>query len=185
MGKILIDGEDIKNINLEYLRDKLSIVPQDPFLIESTLRDNIDPLNIYSDEEILEIMDNLGIFKKTGKEKLNIKIKENGKNLSLGEKQLICFARAIIKKNKIIILDEATSSLDIETEKIIQKNMKHYFKDCTVIIIAHHLQMVQECQTILVMDNGKILESGTYNGLLNDKNSKLYSLYIREEENEQ
>ena len=81
MGKILIDGEDIKNINLEYLRDKLSIVPQDPFLIESTVRDNIDPLNIYSDEEILEIMDNLGIFKKTGKEKLNIKIKENGKNL--------------------------------------------------------------------------------------------------------
>ena len=183
MGKILIDGEDIKNINLEYLRDKLSIVPQDSFLIESTVRDNIDPLNIH-DEEILEVMDNLGIFKKTGKEKLNIKIKENGKNLSLGEKQLICFARAIIKKNKIIILDEATSSLDNETEKIIQKNMKHYFKDCTVIIIAHHLQMVQECQTILVMDNGKIVENGTYNGLLNDKNSKLYSLYIREEEND-
>ena len=184
MGKILIDGEDIKNINLEYLRDKLSIVPQDSFLIESTVRDNIDPLNIHTDEEILEVMDNLGIFKKTGKEKLNIKIKENGKNLSLGEKQLICFARAIIKKNKIIILDEATSSLDNETEKIIQKNMKHYFKDCTVIIIAHHLQMVQECQTILVMDNGKIVENGTYNGLLNDKNSKLYSLYIREEEND-
>ena len=182
MGKILIDNIDIKNIKLEYLRDKLSIVPQDPFLIESTVRDNIDPLNKYSDEEILEVMDDFGIFKKMGKEKLNIKIKENGKNLSIGEKQLISFTRAIIKKNKIIILDEATSSLDIETEKIIQRNMKYYFKDCTVIIIAHHLQMVQGCQTILVMDNGRIVEMGTYNELLNDKNSKFYSLYIREEE---
>ena len=127
-------------------------------------------------------MDDFGIFKKMGKEKLNIKIKENGKNLSIGEKQLISFTRAIIKKNKIIILDEATSSLDIETEKIIQRNMKYYFKDCTVIIIAHHLQMVQGCQTILVMDNGRIVEIGTYNELLNDKNSKFYSLYIREEE---
>ena len=181
MGKILIDDEDIKNIKLEYLRDKLSIVPQDPFLIESTVRDNIDPLNKYTDEEILEVMDDFGIFKKMGKEKLNIKIKENGKNLSLGEKQLISFARAIMKKNKIIILDEATSSLDIETEKIIQKNMKYYFKDCTVIIIAHHLQMVQGCQTILVMDNGRIVEMGSYNSLLNNKNSKFYSLYIREE----
>ena len=182
MGKILIDDEDIKNIKLEYLRDKLSIVPQDPFLIESTVRDNIDPLNKYTDEEILEVMDDFGIFKKMGKEKLNIKIKENGKNLSIGEKQLISFARAIIKKNKIIILDEATSSLDIETEKIIQKNMKYYFKDCTVITIAHHLQMVQGCQTILVMDNGQIVEKGSYSGLLNNKNSKFYSLYIREEE---
>ena len=182
LGKILIDDEDIKNVNLEYLRDKLSIVPQDPFLIESTVRDNIDPLNKYTDEEILEVMDDFGIFKKMGKEKLNIKIKENGKNLSLGEKQLISFARAIIKKNKIIILDEATSSLDTETEKIIQKNMKYYFKDCTVIIIAHHLQMVQGCQTILVMDNGQIVEMGSYNDLLNDQNSKFYSLYIREEE---
>ena len=184
LGKILIDGEDIKNIHLEFLRDKLSIVSQDPFLIETNVRDNIDPLNKYTDEEILQVMDDFGIFKKTGKEKLNIKIKENGKNLSSGEKQLINFVRAIIKKNKIIILDEATSSLDRETEKIIQKNMKHYFKDCTVIMIAHHLQMVQGCQTILVIDNGQIVEMGSYHELLNNKNSKFYSLYIREEEND-
>ena len=184
LGKILIDGEDIKNIQLEYLRSKLSIVAQDPFLIESTVRDNIDPLRKYTDEEILEVMDDFGIFKKMGKEKLNVKIKEGWKNLSLGEKQLISFARAIIKKNKIIILDEATSSLDKETEKIIQKNMKFYCKDSTVIMIAHHLQMVQGCQTILVMDYGQIVEVGSYNELLKDKNSKFYSLYIREEENE-
>ena len=183
-GKILIDNEDIKDIHLEYLRDKLSIVAQEPFLIESTVRDNIDPMKKHSDEEILQILDDFGIFKKLGKEKLDIKIKENGKNLSLGEKQLISFARAIIKKNKIIILDEATSSLDRETEKIIQKNMKYYFKDSTVIMIAHHLQMVQGCQTILVIDNGEIVENGSYSDLLKNKNSKFYSLYIREDEND-
>ena len=182
-GKIMIDDEDIKNINLEYLRDKLSIVAQDPFLIESTVRDNIDPLNKYTDEEILKVMDDFGLFSKMGKkEKLNLKIKENGKNLSLGEKQLISFARTIIKNNKIIILDEATSSLDTETEKIIQNNLKKYCKDSTVIMIAHHLQMVKECQNILVIDNGEIIEFGTYSDLLKDKNSKFYSLYIREED---
>ena len=132
----------------------------------------------------MQILNDFGIFKKLGKEKLDIKIKENGKNLSLGEKQLLSFARAIIKKNKIIILDEATSSLDRETEKIIQKNMKYYFKDSTVIMIAHHLQMVQGCQTILVIDNGEVVESGAYSDLLKDKNSKFYSLYIRDDEND-
>ncbi len=183
-GKILIDNEDIKSINLEYLRDKLSIVPQDPFLIESTVRDNIDPLHKYNEKEILDIMNDFCLFPKKGKEKLDIKIKENGKNLSLGEKQLISFARAVIKKNKIVILDEATSSLDTETEKIIQNNLRKYFQDCTVIMVAHHLQMVKNCHIILVIDNGEIIECGTYTDLLKNKNSKFYSLYIREEEDE-
>ena len=179
-GKIFIDDEDIQNINLEYLRDKLSIVAQDPFLIESNVRDNIDPLHIYSDEKILEILNDFCLFENFGKDKLNIIISENGKNLSLGEKQLISFARTVIKKNKIVILDEATSSLDIKTEQIIYNNMKKYFVDSTVIIIAHHLQMVKECEKILVIDNGEIIESGSYSELLKDKNSKFYSLYIKE-----
>ena len=181
-GKIMIDDEDIKTINLEFLRDKLSIVAQDPFLIESTLKDNIDPLHKYSDDEILKVLNDFCLFGKLGKEKLDLKIKENGKNLSLGEKQLICFARAVIKKNKIVILDEPTSSLDIETEKIIQNNMKKYFHDSTVIMIAHHLQMVKGCQTIIVIDNGEVVEIGSYSELLKDKNSKFYSLYIREDD---
>ena len=181
-GRILIDDVDIKAVNLEYLRDKLSIVAQDPFLIESTVRDNIDPLHKYTDKEILDIMNDFHLFEKMGKEKLNLKIKENGNNLSLGEKQLISFVRAVIKKNKIVILDEATSSLDTETEKIIQNNLKKYFENSTVIMIAHHLQMVKGCHAILVIDNGEIIEYGTYSDLLKDKNSKLYSLYIREED---
>ena len=181
-GRILIDDIDIKAVNLEYLRDKLSIVAQDPFLIESTVRDNIDPLHKYTDKEILDIMDDFQLFPKMGKEKLNLKIKENGNNLSLGEKQLISFVRAVIKKNKIVILDEATSSLDTETEKIIQNNLKKYLENSTVIMIAHHLQMVKGCHAILVIDNGEIIEYGSYSDLLRDKNSKLYSLYTREED---
>ena len=183
-GTIFIDDKDIQNINLEYLRDKLSIVAQDPFLIESNIRDNIDPLHIYSDEKILEVLNDFCLFENYGKDKLNIVISENGKNLSLGEKQLISFARTAIKKNKIVILDEATSSLDIKTEKIIYNNMKKYFVDSTVIIIAHHLQMVKECERILVIDNGEIVESGTYSQLLKDKNGKFYSLYIKENDSE-
>jgi ABC-type multidrug transport system fused ATPase/permease subunit len=181
-GKLLIDDEDINLINLEYLRDKLSIVAQEPFLIESNVRDNIDPLHRYSDQEILSVINDFCLFKKMGNEKLDLKIKENGKNLSLGEKQLISFARAVIKKNKIVILDEATSSLDIVTEKIIQNNLHKYLHNSTVIMIAHHLQMVKECEKIIVMENGEIVESGRYNDLLKNKNSKFYSLYIREEE---
>ena len=181
-GKILIDDQDIKMVNLEYLRDKLSIVAQDPFLIESTLRDNIDPLHRYTDEEILKVVNDFGIFRNLGKEKLDFKIKENAKNISIGEKQLINFARAAIKKNKIIILDEATSSLDIETERIIKDNLKKYSGNSTVIMIAHHLNMVKECHTILVIDKGEIAELGSYTDLLKDKNSKFYSLYIREDD---
>ena len=94
-------------------------------------------------------MSDFCLFQKLGKEKLNVKIKENGKNLSSGEKQLISFARAVIKKNKIVILDEATSSLDTETEKIIQNNLRKYFQDSTVIMVAHHLQMVKNCHIII------------------------------------
>ena len=111
------------------------------------------------------------------KEKLNFEIEEGGKNLSNGQKQLICFVRAIIKNNKIIILDEATSSLDIETEKIIQRNMEKYFKDVTLIMITHHIHMVKNCKKIIVVELGHIVESGEYELLLKDKKSHFYSLY--------
>ena len=175
-GAIYIDGVDLQTVNLEFLRNKLSVVAQDTFLIESTLRDNVDPLNEHSDEEVLKVLNDFCLFDKYGNDKLNVIISENGKNLSLGEKQLIAFARTVLKKNKIIILDEATSSMDIETEKVIQNNMQKYFGDSTVIMIAHHLNMVKDCQTIVVVDSGEIVETGSYSDLIADKNSIFYSL---------
>ncbi len=178
-GKIIIDGVDIASMNLNKLRQNLSIVPQDTFIIEGSVKDNIDPLHIYPDSEIIKIINDFCLFKemKNDREKLMFEIKENGINLSIGQKQLICFARALIKNNKIILLDEATSSLDIETEKIIQKNMHKYFGGATVILIAHHIQMVKDCKHIIVIDKGEIVESGTYQKLLQDKTSFFYSLY--------
>ena len=177
-GKINIDDVDITNIDLDYLRQSLSIVPQDTFIIEGTLRDNIDPLRQYSDENVIKILNDFALFTKMNdKEKLNLEIKEGGKNLSNGQKQLICFARALIKGNKIMILDEATSSLDIETEKIIQENIEKYLKNVTMLAITHHIHVAKNFKKIIVVDKGRIVESGDFDSLLKNKNSHFYSLY--------
>ena len=177
-GKINIDEIDLQNIDLDFLRQSLSIVPQETFIIEGKLRDNIDPLNKYTDEDIIKILNDLKLFNNlSNKEKLNLNIKEGGKNLSNGQKQLICFARALIKGNKIIILDEATSSLDIETEKIIKDNMEKYLKDVTMIMITHHIHMVKNFKKIIVVEQGRIVESGDFDSLLKNKRSHFYSLY--------
>ena len=123
-------------------------------------------------------MDDFALFNNLkGKEKLNLIIKESGKNLSNGQKQLICFARALIKGNKIIILDEATSSLDIETEKIIEVNIQKYLKNVTMLVITHHIHNVKNFKKIVVVDQGRIVESGDYDSLLKNKLSHFYSLY--------
>ena len=169
-GIITIDDINTQQINLDFLREHLSIVPQDPFLFEGTLRDNIDPLKKYSDEQILKVLNDFCLFNElNNKEKLEYEIKENGKNLSPGQKQLICFARAVIKNNKIVILDEATSSLDYETERTIKINMEKYFKNCTLIMITHHISMVKDYKNIIVIDKGEIIESGSYSELINNK----------------
>lgn len=178
-GVIEIDGVDIRKINLSSLRQNISVVPQDPFILEGTLRENLDPMNNMTDNDIISILNDFCLFTNIENPygRLNMKIKENGTNLSIGEKQLICFARAALKKCKIVILDEATASIDIHTERILKKNIQTYFNDSTVIIIAHHIQMVSECEKIIVIDEGKVIESDTYNNLLNNKSSKFYELY--------
>ena len=169
-GNIIIDGINIQKIHLDFLRENLSIVPQDPFIFEGTLRDNIDPLKIYTDRKIIDVLNDFCLFNElNNKEKLEFEIKENGKNISPGQKQLICFARAAIKKNKIVILDEATSSLDHETEKTIKNNMEKYFEGCTLIMITHHISMVKDYKNIIVIDKGEIIESGSYSELINNK----------------
>ena len=179
-GKIIIDDKDIQNINLKILREKISILPQELFIIESTLRDNIDPLNQHTDEDILKIVNDLCLFKNLeDQEKLNFEIKENGKNISTGEKKLISLARTIIRNNKIVILDDPASSLDVETKEIIHENINKYLKNSTVILITNQVDMLKQCQRIIVIDNGEIVETGSYSKLIKDKNSLLYSLFIK------
>jgi ABC-type multidrug transport system fused ATPase/permease subunit len=176
-GSIFIDDININEVNLDYLRHNICIIPQDIFLFEGTVKENIDPENKNNNDDIINILNEFGILKNINdnNEKLNFYIKEDGSNLSIGEKQLICFARVFLKNSKILILDEATSSLDSSTENIIKKKLNNY--NATLIIIAHHIGMVKECEKIIVLDKGQIVEFDTYDNLLKNKNSKFYELY--------
>ena len=187
-GTIIIDGRNISDIPLKKLRRSLSIVPQEPFLLEGTLKTNLDPLNLYSEEEINEILKNVKLYEmlehdsanyKTKLNGINTEIKEYGNNLSFGCRQLLCVARAILRKSKVIILDEATSSVDQRTEDIISSAVDNMFKDSTVITIAHRINTVKKCDRIVVMDEGKIVEIGKPDELIKDSNSKFFSLYYK------
>ena len=143
-GKILIDDVDISTIGLDILRSSLTIIPQDPALMEGTLRYNIDPLNKYNDSDIKEVMRMIGFDYILDKSPDGISqiVTEGGANLSVGEKQLICITRAILRKSKIIIMDEATASIDYQTEEIIQRAIGELLKDSTIITIAHRIKTI-------------------------------------------
>ena len=187
-GKIIIDGENISEIPLKKLRRSVSIVPQEPFLLEGTLKTNLDPLNLYSEQEINEVLTNVKLYEMlehdnvNGKNVLrgiNTEIKEYGNNLSFGCRQLLCVARAILRKSKIIILDEATSSVDQKTEDIISNAVDTMFKDSTVITIAHRINTVKKCDRIIVMNAGEVVETGKPDELIANNNSQFYSLYYK------
>jgi len=177
-GKMLIDGLDITRIGLHDLRSKLTIIPQDPVLFADTLRSNLDPFGICSDSQLWTSLENsqLNDFVKSLSEGLDFKISEGGDNLSAGQKQLICLARALLRNSKIIVLDEATSSCDLETDRIIQNTIKDKFKDCTLLTIAHRLNTIIDYDRIIVLDFGRIVENDSPNNLLSNTNSIFYSL---------
>ena len=187
-GKIEIDGENIHDIPLKKIRRSLSIVPQEPFLLEGTLKTNLDPLNLYTDNEIDEVLKSVKFYemlehnntnKNTVLNGINTEIKEYGNNLSFGCRQLLCVARAILRKSKIILLDEATSSVDQKTEDIITNAVDNMFKDSTVITIAHRINTVKSCDRVIIMDQGEIIEIGKPDELIKNTKSKFYSLYFQ------
>jgi ATP-binding cassette subfamily C (CFTR/MRP) protein 1 len=196
-GKIYIDDIDISQVGLTKLRSNITIIPQDPTLMEGSLRFNIDPLNKYTDEEIQEVMEQIGFWyicvknieeniNKPDEEKgLNMLITGDGGNISIGERQLICITRAILRKSKIIVMDEATASIDVNTENIIQKAIKNILNDSTILTIAHRIKTVLNSDRILVLDNGEIKEFDTPKNLLENKNSMFYDFYNNISKSEQ
>ncbi|KAF9054330.1 multidrug resistance-associated ABC transporter [Panaeolus papilionaceus] len=178
-GTILIDGVDITKIGLQDLRSGLSIVPQSPDLFEGTLRENIDPVGEYSDNDIWVALDQVHLksYVEELEGKLDTPVREGGSSLSSGQRQLLCFARALLKKSKVLVLDEATSAVDLDTDKAIQEITKGpAFADVTILTIAHRLNTIVNSDRVLVMDAGKVAEWDSPTALLQNPQSLFYSL---------
>ena len=185
-GEILLDGIDIRNLTRENLRDHTAIVLQDVFLFSGTIRSNITLGNEkITDNQIWEAIRNSGLeeFINSLPDKLNHKVNERGSSLSVGQRQLISFARALVYNPKILILDEATSSVDTHTEILIQHAIEELIKGRTSIIIAHRLSTIQKCDKIIVMHKGEVKEIGTHQELLSNNGLyyKLYELQYKEQ----
>ncbi|TFK92526.1 multidrug resistance-associated ABC transporter [Polyporus arcularius HHB13444] len=187
-GRILIDGLDISKIGLTDLRSKLTIIPQDPTILSGTLRTTLDVFNEYEDAEIYEALRrvhliptndvseedegvNANVFRN-----LDSPVSEGGENFSTGEKQLLCMARAILKRSKVLLMDEATASVDYATDELIGKTIRHEFASSTILTIAHRLRTVIDYDRVMLLDQGKIAEFDTPSALLSNPQSKFYSL---------
>lgn len=177
-GSISIDGVDISTIGLHDLRSRLAIIPQDPVLFSGTLRSNLDAFDDHTDTELYDALErvqliqsstagsgstspatldtNVNMFKS-----LSSQISEGGLNLSQGQRQLLCLARAIVSRPKIMVLDEATSAVDMATDFLIQRSIRAEFKNSTLLVIAHRLSTIADFDRILVMSDGKAIEFGT------------------------
>ncbi|PVD27619.1 hypothetical protein C0Q70_12785 [Pomacea canaliculata] len=159
-GCIIIDGVNIADIGLHDLRSRITILPQDPVLFSGTLRMNLDPLSQYSDDQIWKSLETAQLkrFVEELPEKLNHQVGEGGQKLSVGQRQLVCLARSLLRRTKILVLDEATAAVDMETDSLIQNTIREAFSSCTIITIAHRLNTVMDYDRILVLDEGLVKE---------------------------
>ncbi|XP_030650146.1 ATP-binding cassette sub-family C member 5 [Chanos chanos] len=177
-GSIKIDGINICDIGLADLRSKLSIIPQEPVLFSGTVRSNLDPFNQYSEEQIWDALDRTHMKECVSllPLKLESEVLENGENFSVGERQLLCVARALLRQCKVLILDEATAAMDTETDALIQETIRTSFKDCTTLTIAHRLHTVLNCDRIMVLNQGQVVEFDEPSKLLANENSRFCAM---------
>uniref|UniRef100_A0A8C3AL27 Multidrug resistance-associated protein 1 n=1 Tax=Cyclopterus lumpus TaxID=8103 RepID=A0A8C3AL27_CYCLU len=167
-GQIFIDGVDIAQLGLHELRSRITIIPQDPVLFSGSLRMNLDPFESFSDEEVWRSLEysHLKSFVSGLPNKLSHECSEGGENLSVGQRQLLCLARALLRKTKILVLDEATAAVDMETDNLIQSTIRSQFEDCTVLTIAHRLNTIMDYTRVLVLDKGEMAEFDSPSNLL-------------------
>jgi len=167
-GLILIDDYDISKIGLHDLRKKLSIIPQDPVLFVGTIRSNLDPFENATDDRLWDVLERIHLknFVESQTLKLDHKITANGANLSVGQRQLICIGRALLNDSQILVMDEATASVDNATDGLIQDTIRSEFKHKTVITIAHRLNTIMDSDIIMVLDEGNLKEFDTPRNLL-------------------
>uniref|UniRef100_A0AAX7V9V4 Multidrug resistance-associated protein 1 n=1 Tax=Astatotilapia calliptera TaxID=8154 RepID=A0AAX7V9V4_ASTCA len=170
-GQIFIDGVDIAKLGLHELRSRITIIPQDPVLFSGSLRMNLDPFDSYTDEEVWRALEfsHLKTFVSSLPNKLNHDCSEGGENLSVGQRQLLCLARALLRKTRILVLDEATAAVDMETDNLIQSTIRSQFEDCTVLTIAHRLNTIMDYTRVLVLENGKMAEFDSPSNLISQR----------------
>ncbi|KAF1798871.1 P-loop containing nucleoside triphosphate hydrolase protein [Mucor lusitanicus] len=177
-GSIFIDGVDISSLRLFDLRSRLTIIPQDPVLFAGSVRENLDPFGTHDDAELWQALQHSHLQEHiAGMDgKLNAVVLEGGENFSVGQRQLICLARALLRRTTILVLDEATAAIDVETDSIIQETIRRQFANCTILTIAHRINTVLDSDRILVLDKGSIAEFDSPKKLLQDEDSIFYSM---------
>jgi ABC-type multidrug transport system fused ATPase/permease subunit len=174
-GTIEIDDVDISQLGVRDLRSRLTIIPQDPVLFEGTLRSNLDPLNEHSDDVIWDalrlthVLESFQVTENSPALSLDNAVNENGSNFSQGQRQLLCLARALLRQSKFIFLDEATASVDPETDAKIQQTVRSEFSNGTILTVAHRLKTIMDYDRVLVLDQGTVREIGTPKELLKKK----------------
>lgn len=178
-GEIIIDGICVAGLNVQDVRTAIAVIPQSPFLFNDVLRRSLDPADKFTDEELWNILDKVKlkstVVNRDGQ--LYCHVTENGANFSVGERQLICFARALLFGKKIIVMDEATSSVDTQTDELIRSIIRKEMSHCTVLTIAHRLSTVSDYDRIMVLGEGKIVEMDSPEVLLRNELSSFYRLY--------
>ncbi|ALC40250.1 CG31793, partial [Drosophila busckii] len=180
-GSILIDSRDTLTLGLRDLRSKISIIPQEPVLFSGSIRYNLDPFEQYSDTKLWQVLEDVHLKEEVSElpSGLDSHIAEGGANFSVGQRQLICLARAILRENRILVMDEATANVDPQTDALIQTTIRNKFKDCTVLTIAHRLHTIIDSDKVMVLDAGHVVEFGApYELLTTSKHQIFYSMVI-------
>ncbi|CAN6872242.1 unnamed protein product [Brassica oleracea var. botrytis] len=177
-GRIMIDDYDVAKFGLMDLRRVLSIIPQSPVLFSGTVRFNIDPFSEHNDADLWEALQRAHIKDVIARNPfgLDAEVSEGGENFSVGQRQLLSLARALLRRSKILVLDEATASVDVRTDSLIQKTIREEFKSCTMLVIAHRLNTIIDCDKILVLSSGQVLEYDSPQELLSRDTSAFFRM---------
>lgn len=181
-GRILIDGVDTSRMGLSDLRSALSIIPQEPVLFRGSIRKNLDPFREFSDDTVWDALEKAEIksLVKRLPSGLDTDVHDGGSNFSVGQRQLLCLARAVLKKSRILLMDEATASVDVTTDALIQRTVRSTFADATVLTIAHRLGTVMDCDRIIVLESGRVVEFDSPSLLARERTS-MFAALLREE----
>ncbi|KAB8290460.1 hypothetical protein EYC80_010891 [Monilinia laxa] len=175
-SSIIIDGIDISTLPRQTIRARLNAIPQDPFFLRSTIRHNADPYNLHSDIAIISAFEKIHLWSLISS-KGGLEAQLDTEFFSHGQRQLFCLARAVLRGGRIVVLDEATSSVDIETDKLMQKVIREVFEGCTILVVAHRLDTIADFDRIILLGKGEVVESGRFEDLMRRKGGAFKELY--------